>query len=78
METQTVIPEKYVNFCEQVAMLAREAGLSSVGMNFTPGFSSDWRYPVRLHWEAGRHGDASGRFIVTSEVIVRAEVRPNT
>ena len=77
MESKTVIPEKYVSFCEQVARLAKEAGLRSVGMNFTPGFSSGWNYPVRLHWEDGRHGDASGRFIVTSEVTVQAEVRPN-
>ena len=77
MESKTVIPEKYVSFCEQVARLAKEAGLRSVGMHFTPGFSSGWNYPVRLNWEDGRHGDASGRFIVTSEVTVQAEVRSN-
>ena len=41
MESKTVIPEKYVSFCEQVARLAKEAGLRSVGMNFTPGFEAE-------------------------------------
>ena len=77
MENETTIPAKYVEFCEQVARLARDAGLRSVGLNFSPGFDSGWNHPVQLHWEDGRHGESSRRFVVTSQVTVRAEVRPN-
>lgn len=78
MEQETIIPAKYVDLCEQVARLAKAAGLRSVGMTFTPGFDSGWNHPVQLHWEDGRHGESSRRFVVTSQVTVRAEVRPNT
>ena len=77
MENETTIPAKYVEFCEQVARLARDAGLRSVGLNFSPGFDGGWNHPVQLHWEDGRHGESSRRFVVTSQVTVRAEVRPN-
>ena len=77
MNQETTIPTKYVDLCEQVAKLAREAGLRCLGLTFTPGFGSEWNYPIQLHWEDGRHGESSRRFVVTSQVTLRAEVRHN-
>ncbi len=77
MENETNIPAKYVEFCEQVARLASDAGLRSVELNFSPGFDSGWNHPVQLHWKDGRHGEASRRFVVISQVTVGADVRPN-
>jgi hypothetical protein len=77
MTEAIVIPEKYVELCKEVARLAKEADLNSAGLTLTPGFDSDWRHPIRMNWQSGRHGEESARVIITSEVTVRAELQPN-
>ena len=74
MTTDTTIPAQYIDLCEKIALLAREAGLRSIGVNFTPGLDSGWHHPIQLHWEYGRHGDSSGKFIVSSQVTIQAQI----
>jgi hypothetical protein len=65
------IPTKYIEFCKQVAMLARHHEIDSVSLRVYPRLSDvEWRNPVEMQWELGRHGESSKVFHVSSKVEV--------
>ncbi len=73
-DTNTVIPAEYIEFCKQVAVLAAKLQLDKMSMSIRPGYDSEWRSPINMNWESGRHGDAAEAVRISSQVDVFTKV----
>ena len=74
-EQKKQIPDRYIQFCKDVAELAIKYELNSVGMRFTPGYSENyWRSDIVLNWEQGRHGEDSRRLNISSTVALHEKI----
>ena len=70
----TVIPDEYVEFCKQVAILAAKLRLYRMSMSIQPGYDSTWQSNINMNWDSGRHGDDAQNVRISSQVDVRAKV----
>jgi hypothetical protein len=74
LETSHVIPQRYVEFCRELARVARKHEMTSFHCNFRPEWQSDWNDQINMAWEQGRHGEDSGHMVLTSNVMVRTSI----
>ena len=72
--SNTNIPSSHIEFCKDVALLAQRYRVDSVSLQFRPGFDDIWSDEIQMSWEQGRHGEDSGRLVISSTVVVRAEL----
>ena len=71
------IPEKYQNFCKDIARLAGQYDLSKFGITFTPGFVDfpEWTSDIQCNWNWGRHGDSGHKLYITSTIMLHTEIK---
>jgi hypothetical protein len=70
----TGIPEEIIEVCRAFAKVAKESGLHKFSGNFDPRNTHGWDGSVSFNWEAGRHGEDSNHFSITSQFYVHATI----
>ncbi len=68
------IPEKYQEFCREVAKLAVKLNVDSAQITLRPGFNEDWSGDIQANWNMGRHGSESHRIVITSTVRIHTDL----
>lgn len=74
MNDKMEIPEKYQEFCREVAKLAIKYQVEKAYVRLQPAYDDGWKGEITAHWEMGRHGDTAHRIYITSEIRVHTDL----
>lgn len=71
------IPEKYQEFCREMAKLAIKLNVSSAEVKLRPAFDDSWEGEITASWSMGHHGSQAHRICITSTVRVHTDLSGN-
>ena len=71
------IPEKYQEFCREVAKLATRLNVDSAEITLKPAYDEDWKGEIKASWEAGLHGSMAHKIFIESNVRVHTDLSGN-
>lgn len=69
-----MIPDKYIDFCRELARVARKHNMNNLHGSFRPEFGSEWTEDINFRWKQGRHGEDSDELFVESNLRVFTKV----
>lgn len=67
-------PKDITDLAAEMSLVAVKHGARRFQCRIDPSFESEWKHPVIVYWEEGRHGAEKHVVKVTSEVTVTASV----
>ena len=74
VESDMEIPEKYQEFCREVAKLASKLNVRSASVTLRPGYDEAWDGDITASWSMGRHGSDAHKICIESTVRVHTDL----
>ncbi|MEH6578069.1 MAG: hypothetical protein V7731_13420 [Amphritea sp.] len=74
MSEKIEIPEKYQEFCREVAALASRLGVEKAQVKLQPAFDDEWSGEISASCEMERHGSSAHRICIRSEIRVHTDL----
>jgi hypothetical protein len=74
MSSKIEIPEKYQEFCREVAALASRLNVDRAEVKLYPGHNDEWDGEITASWSMGRHGSNAHRIVVSATTRVYTDL----
>ncbi len=74
MSEKIDIPEKYQEFCREVAKLAVKLGVEKAEVKLRPSYDDEWNGEICAFWDMGHRGNKAHRIYIRSEVLIHTDL----